>query len=180
MTEQIKKERSKKALSKKTLNIPFSSSGSNGSLELVHNIKVVSNGCKYFFNAQHKFLQLSTVERAYFDFLCEKMNSRNKVSFNPANRGAFINFCKDITSGKFDSKQNTLLNAEKKFVNLYLAFKDESGKLYYINPKHVFKGSNNERKKLYNSLSNLASEGKIPIEAIIDKPISVLEQTNKM
>lgn len=148
--------------------------------EIMHKIEFKGEGCTYYFNAQHKFLKLTTVERAYFDFLCENMNSRNKISFNPTTRKNFIDFCKKITSGKFVRGERTLIEAEKKFVELHLAFKDEYGKMYYINPKHVFKGSYEERRRLLLRISKHASIGKIPLEAILDVPLLALEPTDEM
>ena len=178
--KKIDKKTLSKSTSKKTITAHVIKYDPYSSFVMGHKIITVSDGCTYFFNAQHKFLQLSTAERAYFDFLCEKMNSRNKVSFNSTNRKAFMEFCKEVTSDKFVRGEKTLLNAEKKFLKLHLAFKDEYGKLYYINPKHVFKGTYEERKKLIYHIVKLASEGKLPLEVIMDKPMSVFEPTDEM
>jgi hypothetical protein len=40
-------------------------------------ISFVADGCKYFFNTRHILIELSGVERALYDYLCERMESRN-------------------------------------------------------------------------------------------------------
>lgn len=121
-----------------------------------HEVKYVEKGCTYYFNAQHKLFQLTNVERAYYDFLCEKMDAKNLVQLNPETRSEFIAFCEKILRVKEIRTSRSLQNTENKLKELYLLFKSPTNKkLHYINPKHAFKGTSTERIKL---LSNIAEK----------------------
>lgn len=124
---------------------------------VANKVAFVNDGCTYFFNAQHKFIQLKTLERVYFDFICEKMNSRNKIELNPVFRKQFLSFCKEVFNKEGVRTERSLLNTELKLINLALIFKDPiNKKLNYVNPKYVFKGTLTERGKLLNSLARLS------------------------
>lgn len=148
-------------------------------LLLDHSLSVVTDGCKYYFNSRHKFFDLNTKQRAYFDFLCEKMDLNNKVHLNPAIRKEFISFCENITGDKAYCVPKTLEGAEKVFIKLHLVIKVKGSMLSVVNPKYVYKGTQSQREELYVELANLASAGKIPYEAILDKPISAINPDEK-
>lgn len=145
-----------------------------------HELIAVTSHCKYFNNAQHKLLQLKPIERAYLDFLCERMTLRNKIHLGPKLRKDFIKFCKEITSGKTTCSEKTLSRAEKHLHELHLLINVKDARLAVVNPKHFFKGSQALRKAEYNELAELANKGKIPLEAILDRPVSSLEPNGKM
>lgn len=134
----------------------------------------------YFFNAQHKFLKLKTIERAYFDYICERMNERNRIKLSPSLRREFIAFCNEIMSEKDYCSESTLKKAEDKFKELYLIIPVTDSPLSIVNPRHVFKESNTKREKVYFSLAKLAAEGKIPIKALLDTPLSELQPSPKL
>lgn len=138
-------------------------------------LSAVKNGCTYFYNCQHKFLQLSTISRAYFDFICEHMNMRNRILINPELRHEFIAFCEKISAKKISCSTKTLERAEKLFFELHLIIKVQGEKLSIVNPKHVFKDSHVHRKKVYYELAKLVNLGKIPAEALLDRPLSSIE-----
>lgn len=140
-----------------------------------YELQAVSRGCTYFFNCQHKFLQLSTISRAYFDFICENMDIRNRIRLNLEFRTKFISFCEEISANKVSCSPKTLERAEKQFFKLHLIIKEEGARLCIVNPKHVFKDSAKQRKKVYYKLAQLANLGKIPAEALLDRPLSSLE-----
>jgi hypothetical protein len=141
-----------------------------------HDIYFVNLGCTYFFNAQHKFIHLSTIERLYFDVICEKMNFRNKIELNPSFRHDFINFCKRTLKIEKIRTGRSLQNMENKFKNLYLIFDDPEYKgLYYVNPKYVFKGTAIERKSLLNKITQLALYYPDCAKAITDVDLDSIE-----
>ena len=132
-----------------------------------HEIKFVNEGCTYFFNAQHKLIHLQSIERLYFDFICEKMNVRNKIALNPDLRKKFISFCKDVLKVEKVRTERTLLSFETNMKNLSLLFQDPSNKrLHYVNPKYVFKGSSIERGKLLKYLGKIALNNEFVAKAI--------------
>jgi hypothetical protein len=132
-----------------------------------HKITFVNEGCMYFFNAQHKLIQLKPIERAYFDFLCEKMNVRNKIALNPNLRKQFLLFYEDILKVEKLRSERTLLSIESKLKNLSLIFQDPRNKrLHYVNPKYVFKGTSTERGRLLRDLVEIAFTNEFVAKAI--------------
>lgn len=69
-------------------------------IKMPRQVAYVRNGCRYYFNAQHKLFQLTRGERAFYDFLCEHMDESNRVTVDLALRTAFGNFINRVTSTK--------------------------------------------------------------------------------
>ena len=146
-----------------------------------HKIAFVNEGCIYFFNAQHKLIQLQPIERAYFDFMCEKMNVRNKITLNPNLRGQFLLFCKDILKLEKVKSERTLLSTESKMRNLSLIFKDPSNKkFHYVNPKHVFKGTITQRGKLLKDLGKIAFSNEFVAKAITNVALDTIKADDRI
>jgi len=146
-----------------------------------HKIAFVNEGCINFFNAQHKLIQLKQVERAYFDFMCEKMNVRNKIALNPDFRKKFLLFCKDILKLEKVQSERTLLSTETKMRNLSLIFKDPSNKqLHYVNPKHVFKGTITQRGKLLKDLGKIAFSNEFVAKAITNVALDTIKADDRI
>jgi len=138
---------------------------------LGHQAAYVNEGCTYFFNAQHKYAQLKGYERAYFDYICEHMNARNQIKLRPDLRGEFLAFYEKVTNVKSIRSKRSLQQAEVKFKELHLVFLDPvDKKLYYVNPKHVYKGTLTERSKLLNRLATLTFSNPNVFKAIADVP----------
>lgn len=152
----------------------------NSNVVFEHHVSVVTEGCIYFFNAKHLFLKLTTIERAYFDYICERMTNENLIKLNPQFRRDFIGFCNNIMSDEEFCGERTLFNAEKKFSVLQLVFKIEGDKISLVNPKYVFNGSQASRDDVLNNAIDLANKGKIPKEAIIDTPYNQLKPDAKL
>ena len=146
-------------------------------------VYLVSEGCKWFFNSQHKLKKLSPNERMYLDYMCEKMNSRNKIQLNKEFRKTFLQFAMSILSVSKFASERSLLLYEKKLKELYLIFNDNKHKgITYVNPKHFFKGTDIEREILLkNILKNSAFNHDI-MQALTDvslnsiKPNKILKQ----
>lgn len=146
-----------------------------------HDLPITKTGCVYFFNAQHKYLKLKPIQRAYFDYICEHMVERNNnIKLKPSLRGDFIAFCDKIMSKKDYCSEKTLQRAEEKFKELYLIFDVEGSPFSVVNPRHVFKGSHAKRESCYFKLAKLAREGKIPVAALLDTPLSELKPSPKL
>jgi signal recognition particle subunit SEC65 len=129
----------------------------------------VDEGCVYYFNSKHKFIKLTTMERAYFDFLCETMNGRNIVELNPALRNSFLDFCFIVHKVKAIRHVRTLLKYEEKFFDLNLMFKDSRNpRLTFMNPKYVFKRNSKERRKLIKEITDLINKGHLPYKIFLD------------
>ena len=68
--------------------------------KVVKRVTFVKEGCKFFFNAQHLLLFLSRGERAFYDFLCEEMDEKNRVLISVGIRQKFVDRVKAVTSSK--------------------------------------------------------------------------------
>ncbi len=125
-------------------------------------------GCKYYFNAQHIFLQLPNKGRVFFDFLCENMDTHNRVTLDLHFKKAFIDFIKEITVNKtaisLDSVDQFILKLKK----LGLIFTVNDTKAYYaVNPKYAYKGSEETRLRLLKSMIEKRLLLGLPIDMLI-------------
>jgi hypothetical protein len=135
-------------------------------------ISVVTEGCYYYFNAQHIYLQLSTIERSYFDFISEKMDYEHRISLNAIFRKEYIIHYNKITSSKDAPTEATLHTYEKKLIALHLIISINGQRvIHYVNPKYVTKGTATQRKKKLQELSDMASKGEIDLSTIINRLI---------
>jgi len=139
-------------------------------------IHLVANGCFYFFNAQHLYLKISSIERSYFDFMCEKMDYQNRVEINGKLRNGYIKHYNKVTSSKKAPSERTLQRYEDKLKSLNLIISiNEPGALCFINPKYVFRGTLTARWNLMNKLADMAFRGAIDLSAIIDRPVDSIK-----
>lgn len=141
----------------------------------------VNEGCRWYFNAQHKLFQLSPKERMYLDYMCEMMNSRNKIELNKEFRNSFIMFCNKILSvSKFTSERSLLLY-EQKFRDLSLIFNDyKYNGITYVNPKHFFKGTHRERESLLKEISKYSAFSNDIMKALADVPIESIKPDDEL
>lgn len=139
-------------------------------------IKVETNGCYYFFNAQHLYLQLSSLEHSYFDFMCEKMDYGNQILLNSKFREVFKEHYNKITSTTDAPIERTLQRYEKKLIMLKLVISVKGkGFIHYVNPKYATKVTPTDRKKIFLNLEEMAFAGEINLSTIIDLPIDKIK-----
>lgn len=118
-------------------------------------LKFVNSGVTLFFNAQHLLIQLHPHERSFYDYLCEKMKqSDNSVKLDTTLKEDFIQNISKITSNKSNPSLKSVTKYQKRLVSLGLLILqgNKLSDLYYVNPKYVFKGTQNQRTT---SLTNL-------------------------
>jgi hypothetical protein len=94
----------------------------------------------YFNNSLHKMIKLSGSERAFLDFILERMDTDNTITIDKDFRENYISFIHKITSGTYAIKEQSLKNMVYKFNELDLLFKLKNG-FYLISPKHFTKVS---------------------------------------
>lgn len=144
-----------------------------------YEIEFKREGFVSLFNAQHIYLELNTMQRCFFDFLCEKMNDRNKVHIDTDNRIEFISFLEKITSGRCSTTIRTLVNYINFFIELRLIIPFDRNKfLYIVNPKYVYKGPEINRKKILDDLIKNHIKYNIDIQSLLDIPLSKIEFPN--
>jgi len=139
-------------------------------------IHLVTDGCFYFFNAQHLYLQISNIERSYFDFICENMDYNNRILLNPKLREEYIDHYNKLTSSKKALSTRSFQRYEDTFKKLNLIINpSKSGAFVYVNPKYAFKGKLSARPTLMNRLADMAFKGEIDLSTIIDQPVESIQ-----
>jgi hypothetical protein len=139
-------------------------------------IKFVKSSCRYYFNAQHLFLELSASARAFFDYLCERMNSTNNYIYIDAKeRGKFKMHIEKITNGTQSPSTSSIASYINKLSELGLIILCGSPRscFYCINPKYVFKGTENQRIAILKDLIEDRNKQNLPINMLINKAINL-------
>jgi hypothetical protein len=134
-------------------------------------VKFNSNGCRYFFNAQHLYLGLTDKERCFFDYCCEQMIlESNIVLLDLHFKQSFIDFITAITSSKVQVSLDSVSKAVSKLKDRHLIVDVFNTRGYYmVNPKYAYKGSEKNRKKLLTQvLERCRIEGK-PYNMFLDR-----------
>jgi hypothetical protein len=134
-------------------------------------VSYVSHGCKYYFNAQYQFLQLNRSERAFFDYLVERMDHGNRITIDNELRTAFGDFICRVTSKKKEYQPGSASKHISKLVSTGLLLQTTRNTLYIINPKYVFNGTETIRKQVIKNLVEHRVEQKLPIDSLINVPI---------
>lgn len=116
-------------------------------------LKYVAQGCNLFFNAQHLLLQLNSMERTFYDFTLEQMDTTNNgLCIDSSFRTKFCDFVNKITSGQKTISETLPHNALKKLVRLGLLIKTSKKSIYIVNPKYAFKSTKAKRIELLKEL----------------------------
>jgi hypothetical protein len=141
-----------------------------------YEVEFKREGFVSLFNAQHIYLEMTSKQRCFFDFLCEKMNEQNKVLIDTDLRNEFIVFLDKITSGKISLTQRALINYIKILIELRLIILyGNSSFLYVVNPKYVYKGAEINRKRILDDLIKNHMKYNIDIQSLLDIPLSEIE-----
>lgn len=131
----------------------------------------VDTGVWYYFNSQHLLYQLGKDARAFYDFLCEKMNNGNLITIDAALKLSFVHYFSSIHKPSPPSV-NSLSTYVSNMKNLGLLI--EMGNLrsgfYCINPKYAFKGSKEKRIKLLQTLIKSRGELGLSLKGLINTP----------
>lgn len=126
-----------------------------GSPKRTQKLQFVNSGITLFFNAQHILVQLHPNERAFFDYLCERMNTtNNSIRIDSKLKDDFKSHIGKITTNKINPSIKSITRYVKKIVTLGLIILNGSklSEAYIVNPKYVFKGTNKQRIELLSSL----------------------------
>lgn len=141
-----------------------------------HSVSFKKDGFISLFNAQHIYIELNSKQRCFFDFLCEKMDYKNRVNINGDLRDEFICFVKKITSDKVKVSSRSLFDYIDKLIEfkLLVPFKNTTS-LYVVNPKYVYKGTQKDRIEILNDLFENHLKYEIDIQALLNVPISEIK-----
>ena len=135
-------------------------------------LSFVSSGVQYYFNAQHLFYSLGKDARAFYDYLCEKMNNKNFVTIHAELKTSFVEHFARITSNKKKIAETSLPTYISKFVKLGLIIPmgKARGGFYCVNPKYAFKGTQKGRVDLIQELLNKRGTAGLSLYGLIDRP----------
>lgn len=140
--------------------------------ELSKTVVFVADACRLFYNAQHLLLQLERGERAWYDFLCEQMDSGNRVTVDKALRQQFTTFVANVTSSSTTYSESSVTQYTTKLARLGLILKEGGGNsgYYLVNPKYAFAGTEAARKSLLQILIEEKIYAGESIQHLINEP----------
>jgi hypothetical protein len=152
-----------------TLTIFLNSSSGD---EVATTIHLVKSYNKLFHNAQHLLLNLNSKERCFYDYLCEKMDGKNRVYTDLSFKEKFLqHYSKIKKKGNAEIKVAHITSYLNKLTELGLLLQNASKSYYTINPKYVFNGTVAKRLDLIKALISERHKKNQPINHLIDKHI---------
>lgn len=132
-------------------------------------VQFKSSGYKIYFNAQHIFIKLTSLERSFFDFLCEIMETDNTTFIDVDLKRDYVKFMGEITGKKTKIIYSWIGASIKKLKTLGLIFSVDGGRSYYqVNPKYVFAGTEKARKSLLKDILEHRIRKELPLTMLID------------
>jgi hypothetical protein len=109
-----------------------------------------TDGYKLYNNVSYKFAKLDMTAILLFHFICEKMDESNNIVHTHALRKEFIAHSKKNLSRNV--KDDTVKKAFTKLVKVGLLINYDHKSDFTVNPRHVFKCGEENRKKMMNAL----------------------------
>ena len=139
-------------------------------------INFVTSGVLYYFNSQHLMYELSKDARAFYDFLCERMDDENNVTISHTLKMSFVEHFSRLTSNRKNIAEGSLPSYVSKLNNLGLIIaKGKKGSAFYcVNPKYAFKGTKKNRVDLIRKLINTRGTRGLSLYGLLDTPESEL------
>jgi hypothetical protein len=107
-------------------------------------------------NIQYKLAELNKLAYLLFHFICEKMDESNNIVHTQSLRNQFIKHVKRNLN--LDYKDDTVKKAFAKLVKVCLIINYNIKSDFTVNPRHVFKGFENERRELMQQLIKSCKE----------------------
>jgi hypothetical protein len=138
----------------KKINVKWRIYKPQGNILLANIVSKTFSSEGYFFyeNVIFKLASLDKAATLLFHFICEKMDNSNNIVHTAALRNQFIQFAKQNCSLSYTDQ--TVKKAFAKLVKVGLIINYDVRCDFTVNPRHVFKGSNEKRKELMQQLIN--------------------------
>jgi hypothetical protein len=111
-----------------------------------------TNGYTFYENVSHKLAKLNKAETLFFHFVCEEMDESNNIVHSKALRTKYIAHASKNFNLKY--KDETIKKAFAKLVKVGLIINYDVKSDCTVNPRHVFKGSQNKRKGIIQVIIN--------------------------
>jgi len=135
-------------------------------------VRFVNDSYSLFFNAQHRLIKLSALERSFFDFLCEEMRTLdNDITIDEKLKSKFKSHLMSFTGGKKKVTSNQLTKYVQKLNGLGLILVTQNKGRYIVNPKYAFKGSKTSRLAYLKKLIEQRILKKLPVEHLVSSPV---------
>lgn len=135
-------------------------------------VSYVARYCRYFFNRQHIITKLASNEMSFYEYLCEHMDSGNRILIDKEQKARYISFMKNVTSNKRFLRAPSLNRYISKFrgLGLIVLWGSQNSALYLINPRYAYIGTETNRTKLLQNIIELRIKNGESIQAFIDVP----------
>jgi hypothetical protein len=114
---------------------------------------------KVYDNVQYKLAKLDKCATLLFHYLCEQMDCSNNIVHVQALRKGFIAHGKKNLGSSFED--DTVKKAFSKLVKQLLIINYDVKSDFTMNPRHVFKGSEEQRKRLIQTLIKTFNESQV-------------------
>ena len=109
-----------------------------------------TEGYMFYENINYKLALLNKAEYLFFHFICEKMDASNNIVHTKALRTDFLDFARKNLNLSY--KDDTIKKAFAKLVKVGLIISYDVKSDYTVNPRHVFKKSEKERKYIIQTI----------------------------
>lgn len=124
---------------------------------------------KAFCCAQHLLIHLSSKERCFWDYLCERMYDDNTLFIDNNFKTAFIAFTKHIGIPEKTFSIGIIDKAIAKLKKLHLIIQKQQG-YYMVNPRYSFKGSEKDRLKVLEKEIKERFNENLPLDGLLPIP----------
>ena len=111
-----------------------------------------TNGYTFYENTLYKLASLNKAENMFFHFVCEQMDKSNNIVHTKALRTAFLTNARKNLNLKYQDE--TIKKAFAKLVKVGLIINYDVKSDCTVNPRHVFKGSQENRKGIIQAIIN--------------------------
>jgi hypothetical protein len=133
--------------------------------------KYTTFGYKMYNNVQYKLASIDKCAMLLFHFLAEKMDESNNVTHTEVIRNEFMAHAKKNLN--LDFKDDTIKKAFYQLVKEDLIIKYKLRSEFTLNPRHVFKSTEEDRKKLIQTLINTFSNFKSNTKSNYKKALGI-------
>lgn len=133
-------------------------------------ILFVDSGVKNYFNAQHLLYKLNKNERAFYDYLCEVMTTKNSITINAVLRIQFADHFFRVVKKQIPDSSITKFVAKLNDLGMIILIGNQRSAFYNINPRYAFKGSKIARANLLRKLIQDRGKAGLPLIGLINIP----------
>tara|TARA_R110002050_G_scaffold32401_1_gene83486 strand:- start:1094 stop:1507 length:414 start_codon:yes stop_codon:yes gene_type:complete len=113
---------------------------------------------KHFNNAGHKLIHLNGKDRVLLDYMCEWMDTQNRITLDGFFIEKFIAHIARITDERVMYSKKQVTYAIEKMASLELIFHSGKKGVYFVSPKHFANGTLGQNKKNFLKVQKLLED----------------------